>query len=436
MEQRNEGMATPRTVPELAPVDPAVMPSRRRSRMVRIGAAIGLVVGVTLGSAAIANAVTAPSEPAGHHEGPWPGATPPAAVGTVASVGTDAFTVTSRKGTTVSVTVDGSTTYLDKAVAAPSFHDVTVGAFVVVFGKTSSGSVAADKVIIGLPRHAMEGGGHMPWTDGPPPAAVGTVASVATGSFTITGEGGATTTVTVDGSTAYVDDAVAAPSFQDVAVGRFVIVLGSRAGGTVAATKVIVTGRHPGDDPSGPVGSSATTVPSGDEDSDGDHGAPMAPPAAAGTVATVGSGSFTVSSFHGGTVTVTVDGSTVYVGHDGASASFASIVVGARVMVLGTASSGSVAASKVFVMAPESGEPVDGPGHADGPGAPGSMWTPPTTAPSAGAPSSASTAPSASGSDGWWSGPSSGATTGSGGFGTTGGSRDTSQWGSGPSSFR
>jgi hypothetical protein len=104
-----------------------------------------------------------------------------------------------------------------------------------------------------------------------------------------------------------------------------------------------------------------------------------------GTVVTVGTDAFTVTSFHGTTVNVTVDSSTTYVGHDGASTSFSSIVVGAHVAVFGTNSANTVAATKVFVEAPEAPETSeapespssDAPGTSDGSHGHGGMWGPP-----------------------------------------------------------
>jgi len=264
-----------------------------------VASAVAAVVGLTVGSAAIANAVSAPSAPVGHHDpgshGMSPfGSTPPAAFGKVATVGTNTFTLTTKDGTTVTVNVDASTTYLDHDVATPSFSDVVVGALVAVFGNDTSNTVAATKVIV-LPTH--------PGGDGPP----------------TTGAGGSTTTDPAPNGTS--------------------------------------------DRPQGVNGMPATM----------------------GTVVTVGTDAFTVTSFHGTTVNVTVDSSTTYVGHEGASTSFSSIVVGAHVAVFGTNSANTVAATKVFVEAPEAPETSeapespssDAPGTSDGSHGHGGMWGPP-----------------------------------------------------------
>ena len=107
--------------------------------------------------------------------------TPPAAVGTVESVGTDSsgvnfFTVKAKDGTTVTVDVTSSTTYKDPKVTSPSFADVSTGEMVMVQGTMASGVVTATSVSIGFGK-AM-GGSFGPGT---PPAAFGTVESVGPG---------------------------------------------------------------------------------------------------------------------------------------------------------------------------------------------------------------------------------------------------------------
>jgi hypothetical protein len=71
-------------------------------------------------------------------------------MGTVATVGTDTFTLTTRNGT-VTVDVGSTTSYLDRGVSSPSFADVVVGAHVAVFGTESSDTVTAAKVAVGGP---------------------------------------------------------------------------------------------------------------------------------------------------------------------------------------------------------------------------------------------------------------------------------------------
>jgi hypothetical protein len=72
-------------------------------------------------------------------------------VGTVKSVGAGTFALTTQHGTTVTVNVGSSTTYLDHDVTSPSIANVTVGAHVAVFGTDTSDTVTATKVAIGAP---------------------------------------------------------------------------------------------------------------------------------------------------------------------------------------------------------------------------------------------------------------------------------------------
>jgi hypothetical protein len=79
------------------------------------------------------------------------GGTPPAAAGTVKSVGTDIFTLTTHSGTVVTVDVSSSTTYVDPKVTSASLSNVTVGEQVAVVGTDTSNTVTATKVLIGAP---------------------------------------------------------------------------------------------------------------------------------------------------------------------------------------------------------------------------------------------------------------------------------------------
>jgi hypothetical protein len=79
-------------------------------------------------------------------------------VGTVKSVDTGTFTLTTQDGTTVTVNVGSSTTYLDHDVTSPSIANVTVGAHVAVFGTDTSNTVTATKVAVGAPPTGGPGG--------------------------------------------------------------------------------------------------------------------------------------------------------------------------------------------------------------------------------------------------------------------------------------
>lgn len=158
------GEASPTETPPSA-TPPSATPQRRRG--VRVTSAAALALGLALAGGSVAAAATAPSPstssssvpPGGRPPG---GGSPPAAVGTVKSVGDGTFTITTSDGTTVTVNVSGSTKYLDHDVATPSFANVTVGQHVAVFGSDTSNVVTATSVAVGAP------------PSGPPPTPGGT----------------------------------------------------------------------------------------------------------------------------------------------------------------------------------------------------------------------------------------------------------------------
>jgi len=260
----------PSTGPAAADADPFPNLRGHRRRGLRVTTAAAVALGLAVGGGAVANAAgtgstpstSAPGAPFGH-DGMH--GTPPAAVGTVASVGTNTFTLTGRDGTTVTVDVGSTTTYVDPAVTSPSLADVKVGAHVAVFGTDSSNTVTATKVAIGGPG----GPGGRPGFGGTPPAAVGTVASVGTNTFTLTGRDGTTVTVDVGSTTTYREVGVTSATIADVKVGSHVAVFGTESGSTVTATSVGIGM------PGGPGG------PGGPGDGDGDG--PMGPAPSTGT---------------------------------------------------------------------------------------------------------------------------------------------------------
>jgi hypothetical protein len=102
------------------------------------------------------------------------GGTPPAAIGTVTTVGASSFTIKTKDGTTVTVDVSGSTTYRDRGVSSPTLANVTVGENVAAFGTETSNTVTATSVAIGGPGgpdgHGGPGGHRGPGDpEGPPP---------------------------------------------------------------------------------------------------------------------------------------------------------------------------------------------------------------------------------------------------------------------------
>ena len=183
-----------------------------------------------------------PGGPGGHDGF---GGTPPAAFGTVTSVGSNTFALTTHDGTTVTVDVSSSTTYVDPAVTSLVL-DVKVGDHVAVFGTDTSDTVTATKVAIGGPdgHGGPRPGGHDGF-GGTPPAAFGTVKSVGSNTFTLTTHDGTTVTVDVSSSTTYVESGARHRS-PTVKVGDHVAVFGTDTSDTVTATKVAIGGPENG----------------------------------------------------------------------------------------------------------------------------------------------------------------------------------------------
>jgi hypothetical protein len=120
----------------------------------RVVTAAGIVLGLTAGAAGVAGAATdgTGSKHALHTgKDASHGRARPAVVGTVATVGTNSFTVKTHSGSTVTVDVTDATTYRVPDVTSPSFANVKVGQTVVAFGTETSGTVAATSIGIGSP---------------------------------------------------------------------------------------------------------------------------------------------------------------------------------------------------------------------------------------------------------------------------------------------
>jgi hypothetical protein len=249
----------------------AAQPKRRRG--VRVTSAAVIALGLSLAGGAMAGATTSAStgttssssstasgSPTGR---PPMGGSPPAAFGTVKSVGDGTFTLTEPDGTVVTVNVGGTTTYLDPGVTSPSLANVTVGEHVAVFGTDTSDVIAASRVAIGTPPAGGKGApggpggrggpGGPPGMGGSPPAAFGTVKSVGSDSFTLTEQDGTVVTVNVGSTTSYVDPGVTSPSLADVTVGEHVAVFGTDSSDVVTATRVAI-GTPPVGNPGGKGG--------------------------------------------------------------------------------------------------------------------------------------------------------------------------------------
>ena len=270
-------------------IDPYATLNRRR-RGVRVTYAAAVVVGLAVGGGAIAGAATgsttSTTQPADQAEGGGEhaglGTTPPAAFGTVATVGATTFTLTSHDGTPVTVNVSGTTTYVDPAVTTPTFTDVKVGDHVAVLGTIAGTTVAATKVAVGgMGGHGdFDGHGDAPGgLGGTPPAAEGTVASVSSNAFTLTTHDGTKVTVAVGTATTYKEFGKTSPSITDVTVGAHVDVFGTDVNNSVTATQVRIAGTGgpggPGgtEGSGGPGGPDGPGVPGGPGGSDGSGGA-------------------------------------------------------------------------------------------------------------------------------------------------------------------
>jgi preprotein translocase subunit YajC len=167
---------------------------------------------------------------------------------------------------------------------------------------------------------------------------VGTVTSVGDGSFAITAPDGTAVTVNVDSSTTYRDGSVASATIANVTVGEHVAVFGTDTPNVVTATSVAI-----GDPPAGGGGPGGA----------GSNGG--SPPAAVGTVTSVGDGTFTISAPDGTAVTVNVDSSTTYRDGSVTSATIANVTVGEHVAVFGTDTSNVVTATSVAIGDPPAG---------------------------------------------------------------------------------
>ncbi len=87
--------------------------------------------------------------------------------------------------------------------------------------------------------------GDRPPMGGTPPVAMGTVASVGDGTFTLTTKDNTTVTVDVSSTTTYRDPKVTSATVADVTVGEHVAVFGTESSSVVTATSVAI-GEPPG----------------------------------------------------------------------------------------------------------------------------------------------------------------------------------------------
>ena len=244
--------------------DPVAAFSQRRRRGVMVTSAAAVALGLALAGGGVAGATSTSASSATPGASGWSstgarppmGGSPPAAMGTVASVGDGTFTLTTADKTTVTVNVSSTTTYRDPSVTSPTIANVTVGEHVAVFGTDTSNVVTATSVAIGDPPAGGKGGPGGP--GGSPPAAMGTVASVGDGTFTLTTADKTTVTVNVSSTTTYRDPSVTSPTIANVTVGEHVAVFGTDTSNVVTATSVAI-----GDPPAGGKGGPGGGGPGG-----------------------------------------------------------------------------------------------------------------------------------------------------------------------------
>jgi hypothetical protein len=168
------------------------------------------------------------------------------------------------------------------------------------------------------------------------PTAEGTVKSVGTDTFTLNTRSNTTVTVNVTSATTYRDRGVKAPNFATIAVGQQVAVVGTDTSDVIAATSVMI-GAPPAGGPGGKGGRGGS------------------PPVAQGTVKSVGTDTFTLTTKSSTVVTVNVTASTTYRDVGVTSPTLANVTVGETVAVFGTDSSDVVAATSVAIGTPGAG---------------------------------------------------------------------------------
>ncbi|MGA9077219.1 MAG: hypothetical protein WB383_02650 [Acidimicrobiales bacterium] len=291
----------------------ALRPRRVFAPASRVVIAGLMVLGLT---AAIAGGAGA-SRITSHHRNA-PGGRPVAA-GTVTSAPADnAFSITTRSGASLSVEVDGSTTYVELGVASPSLDDVTQNALVAIFGSIAGTTVSATEVNIWVPRNAGAG------ANAKSVAAGVVTTSPSDNSFTISTRSGGTVSIVVSATTTYAERGVASPTLDEVSQGELVAVFGTMSDGTVMATEVVIR-------PSRQNGRYAM----------------------AGTIeSTPSSTGFTITTFNGQSVAVVVTSSTTYFERGVPGIALDDLSPGELVGVFGTMSDGTETATEIVVCQP------------------------------------------------------------------------------------
>ncbi len=279
----------------------------------RVVVAAVMVLGLT---AALAGGAGASLTALHHQNGPGGRAV---AAGTVTSAPADnAFSITTRSGTILSIEVDDSTMYVERGVSSPSLDDVTQNALVAVFGSIDGTTVSATEVNIWAPRNAGAGANEKPATAGvvsAPPSL---------DSFTVSTRSGGTVTIVVSATTTYVERGVASPTLDNVSQGELVAVFGAMSDGTVTATEVVICQSR-------------------------QHGRYATVGTIEGTPSSTG---FTITTFNGQSVAVVVMSSTTYFERGAPGIALDDLSPGEVVGVFGVMSDGTVTATEVVVCQP------------------------------------------------------------------------------------
>jgi hypothetical protein len=258
------------------------------------------------------------------------GTTTAGTCGTADTAGT--FALTGAHSTTDTVNVSTTTTFEEHGVTTPTFANVCVGDKVGAFGMISSGTVTATGVFV------------------TPQAVFGTVASVngtttagtcgtadTAGTFALTGAHSTTDTVNVSTTTTFEEHGVTTPTFANVCVGSKLGAFGALTSGTLTATSVFVT-PPPTPKPHAVFGTVASV-----------NGTTTA--GTCGSADTTGT--FALTGAHSTTDTVNVSTTTTFEEHGVTTPTFANVCVGDKVGAFGIVSSGTVAATAVFVTPPK-----------------------------------------------------------------------------------
>jgi hypothetical protein len=141
-----------------------------------------------------------------------------------------------------------------------------------VAGATTSSSTS--NAPSGSPGSSSAAENHPPG-GGSPPTAVGTVATVGDGTFTLTTNSETTDTVDVSSTTTYLDHGVTSPTIADVTHGEHVAVFGTSSSGVITATSVAI-GLPPNGGKGAPPGGGKGAPPGGGKSapSNGGKGGP------------------------------------------------------------------------------------------------------------------------------------------------------------------